>query len=121
MSPTHGPISWPKKRDFFLQPRSLLYLYNTCSTYACPWIWVKAVTSSHECMHHRAGILIQTPPKNPAPPVRGITGPLPAPGNPFIIHTPMGLDQIQPFCRGERNGNWEAGAAVPASEQCLNV
>lgn len=28
---------------------------------------VKAVTSSHECMHHGAGVLIQTPPKNPLP------------------------------------------------------
>lgn len=27
----------------------------------------KAVTSSHECMHHGAGVLIQTPPKNPVP------------------------------------------------------
>lgn len=42
-------------------------LYNTCSVYVWSWIWVKAVTSSHECMHHRAGILIQTPPKNPLP------------------------------------------------------
>lgn len=42
-------------------------LYNTCSVYVWPWIWVKAVTSSHECMHHRAGVLIQTPPKNPVP------------------------------------------------------
>lgn len=44
-----------------------LSLYNTCSVYVWPWIWVKAVTSSHECMHHGAGILIQTPPKNPLP------------------------------------------------------
>lgn len=44
-----------------------LSLYNTCSVYVWSWIWVKAVTSSHECMHHRAGILIQTPPKNPLP------------------------------------------------------
>lgn len=42
-------------------------LYNTCSSYVWPWIWVKAVTSSHECMHHGAGVLIQTPPKNPVP------------------------------------------------------
>lgn len=42
-------------------------LYNTYSAYFWPWIWVKAVTSSHECMHHGAGILIQTPPKNPLP------------------------------------------------------
>lgn len=44
-----------------------VFLYNTCSAYVWPWIWVKAVTSSHECMHHRAGVLIQTPPKNPVP------------------------------------------------------
>lgn len=42
-------------------------LYNTCSIYFWPWIWVKAVTSSHECMHQGAGMLIQTPPKNPLP------------------------------------------------------
>jgi len=96
-------------------------LYNTCSILVWPWIWVKAVTSSHECMHHRAGVLIQTPPKKPSPPVRGITGPLRAPGNPFIIHTPVDPDQIQPFYRGERNGNWEAGAPVHASEQWLDV
>ena len=46
---------------------STVSLYNTCSVYAWPWIWVKAVTSSHECMHHGAGVLIQTPPKNPLP------------------------------------------------------
>lgn len=45
----------------------VLYLYNTCSLHVCPWIWVKAVTSSHECMHHGAGVLTQTPPKNPLP------------------------------------------------------
>lgn len=53
---------------------STVSLFNTCSAYVWPWIWVKAVTSSHECMHHRAGVLIQTPPKNPVPWCRELLG-----------------------------------------------
>lgn len=54
--------------------------------------------------------------------MRGITGPLPATGNPFIIHTPMGPDQIQSFCWGGwGGGDCEEGAAVHASEQCFDV
>lgn len=45
----------------------IVSLYNTYSVYVWPWIWTNTVTSSHECMHHRAGVLIQTPPKNPVP------------------------------------------------------
>lgn len=45
----------------------VLYFYIIHAAYVWPWIWLKAVTSSHECMHHGAGVLIQTPPKNPVP------------------------------------------------------
>lgn len=62
---------WKKKHfcchEMFEAWFCIVSLYNTCSVYVWPWIWVKAVTSSHECMHHRTGLLIQTPPKNPVP------------------------------------------------------
>lgn len=65
-----APFVW-KKRFFCCNKIEVGFctvsVYNTCSVYVWPWIWVKAVTSSHECMHHGAGVLIQTPPKNPLP------------------------------------------------------
>lgn len=100
---------------------STVSLYNTCSVYAWPWIWVKAVTSSHECMHHGAGVLIQTPPKNPLPRCGELLGLSQLLVTPSLSTHQWVRIRFSLSAGGKRNGNWEAGAAVHASEQCLNV
>lgn len=85
-----------------------VFLYDTYSAQVWPRIWVKAVTSSHECMHHGAGILIQTPPKNPLPRCGELLGLSQLLVTPSLSTHQWVRIRFSLFCRGERNGNWEA-------------